>query len=222
LEFLKALAALSSDNGGGVHYGAVADRLNVSKWTGYDMMQELIADGLVRSSYSTASSGFRGRSQVLFEPTPAGLRLLAESDSADPPVADQTWRETMVSILDRAKAAAKSGSDPRDLLNHSDDKTPLAFCAGMLAFLIVEFRRRGLSLTVIEALLGAGIEAGSMLSLLIGLLTGELLVRGALKVISNPSQRITRFAEEVSKMGDQTKALLAEFVRSVIDVTVTA
>ncbi len=222
LEFLRALSTISSENGGQVHYEAIAARVKVSKWTAYDMMQELMADGLVRSSYSTAFSGFRGRSQVLFEPTSAGLKALHDVGTPDTPPSDYGWRETALSILERAKAALKSGSDSRDLLVDLEDQSPLSFCVAMLAVLIVEFRRRGLSLAVLEALLEAGIEAGNMLSLLIGILTGELLVKGAPRMVSNLDQRLWRFAEEISKMGDYAKGLLADFARTVIKTGVTA
>ena len=222
LEFLRALSIISSENGGQVHYEAVAARLKVSKWTAYDMMRELMTDGLVRSSYSTASSGFRGRSQVLFEPTSAGLKLLHDTGTPDASSVDYGWRETALSILERAKAALKSGSDSRDLLVDLEDQSPLSFCAAMLAVLIVEFRRRGLSFVVLEALLEAGIEAGNLLSLLIGILTGELLVKGALRMVSDLDERLRRFAEEISKMGDCAKGLLADFARTVIRIGVTA
>ncbi len=59
-----------------MHYVQVAQRLSVSKWTAYDMMQRLVKDGFVRASYAVGTPGVRGRSQVLFEPTGSGLNLL--------------------------------------------------------------------------------------------------------------------------------------------------
>ena len=41
-QFLEALARLVEEGGGPVHYGDVADSLDVSKWTAYDMMLSLI------------------------------------------------------------------------------------------------------------------------------------------------------------------------------------
>jgi len=149
----------------------VASRLGVSKWTGYDMMQELLSDGLVRASYSTASSGFRGRSQVLFEPTQEGLELLqldagagvdgtvgtsARADSAD---VQGEWGETSESLLRRARAALESKSDLKSILAGFRDASPLSFCAALLAVLVVESRRSGLSLLTAEAVLEAGAEA---------------------------------------------------------------
>lgn len=222
LEFLRVLSDLSSAVGGQVHYEAVAARLKVSKWTAYDMMQELMSDGLVRSSYSTASSGFHGRSQVLFEPTPDGLQILG--DAGGPSGArdsDYSRREAMLSTLDRVRAALRSGSDPGDILTDLDDRSPLSFCAGMLAVLIVEFKRRGLSLVAVEPLLDLGPEAGSVLPLLIGVLTGELVVKGALPMISNLNERLGRFAREFSLMEEHAKGMLMDFARTVIEVGAT-
>ena len=44
-QFLETLARLVEESGGPVHYGDVADSLDVSKWTAYDMMRELVDQG---------------------------------------------------------------------------------------------------------------------------------------------------------------------------------
>ena len=230
LEFLRALREITASSGAPVHYAEVASRLGVSKWTGYDMMQELLSDGLVRASYSTASSGFRGRSQVLFEPTQEGLELLqldagagvdgtvgtsARADSAD---VQGEWGETSESLLRRARAALESKSDLKSILAGFRDASPLSFCAALLAVLVVESRRSGLSLLTAEAVLEAGAEPGVALAVLVGVLAGELLVRGAFKAIQDGDRQIKRFVEETARMEDHAKGLLADFARSVISL----
>jgi len=91
LEFLEALADLVNQKGSPVHYIDVSEKMNVSKWTAYDMMRELADDGLVEASYSLSPTGSPGRSQVLFSPTERGYSLvgLGREQSRDPQLPDQ-------------------------------------------------------------------------------------------------------------------------------------
>lgn len=218
LEFLEVLSDIVEETGEPVHYDRVGERLRVSKWTAYDMLQELMSDGLARASYSTSDSAFRGRSQVLFEPTAAGLALLNEMRRRDEPPSDDGSQETLASVLERARAAVESKSDLKGILSSLQDAPPLVFCASLLAVLIIEFKRRGLSLATVEAVLAGGIEIGAALPILIGIIAGELLVKGALKKVWNVDRQIERFMEEIQRMEEGTKSILAEFARGVMSL----
>jgi energy-coupling factor transport system substrate-specific component len=215
IEFLKALSAIAAESGAPVHYGEVADRMGVSKWTAYDMMRQLMADNLVRASYSTSASAFRGRSQVLFEPTATGIDVLREAGTVAT-LSAKHWQEELASILSKVIAALESKTDLETALSDFEDASPLVHCVALLGFLIVEFKRRGLSLRTLEAIIGAGVEAGTTLFILIGILAGELLVKGAARVMHDMDAQIQKFSEEISRMGDNGRRLLAEFARTVV------
>lgn len=44
-EFLETLVDLVNQKGAPVHYIDVSEKMNVSKWTAYDMMRQLAEDG---------------------------------------------------------------------------------------------------------------------------------------------------------------------------------
>ena len=54
-EFLVATVQLFHDKGSPVHYCDVAQELNVSKWTAYDVMKSMETQGLIKSVYSVSS-----------------------------------------------------------------------------------------------------------------------------------------------------------------------
>jgi hypothetical protein len=188
----------------------------VSKWTAYDMLKELTSDGLVRSSYSTSKSAFRGRSQVLFEPTASGLALLGEMANTETDTRHRNAESGYASVLERAKAAAEPKPDLHEFLAGLKDASPLAFCASLIGALVGEFKRRGLGMATVEAVLAGGVEVGTALPLVIGVMAGALLVKGALKKTWNVDRLIARFAEEVQRMEEGTKGILVEFAQSVM------
>ncbi len=51
-----------------IHYTTVAEQLNLSKYTAYDMLRLLEEKGYVESVYETRGEG-PGRASVLFQPT---------------------------------------------------------------------------------------------------------------------------------------------------------
>ena len=231
MDFLEVLRDLVSKTGQPVHYDRVGERLKVSKWTAYDMLNELMSDGLVRASYSTSESASRGRSQVLFEPTPSGLAVLNETANranetgnkqaeaatgTNRVSATQDDRIKLASILERARALAESKSDLQEILAGLQDASPLVFCASLIAALVAEFKRRGLSLAMVEAVLSGGVEVETALPVLIGVMAGGLLVKGALKKVWNIDRLIARFAEEIQRMEESTKGMLAEFAQRVM------
>jgi energy-coupling factor transport system substrate-specific component len=216
LEFLKALFEATCSSGGPVHYTAVADRLGVSKWTVYDMMRELQDDGLVSTSYSTEFSRFKGRSQVLFDVSRQGLKLLR---SFETPVdfTDVDWKREEAMLLNKVDKAIKNNTDLKSLIAPYKEASPLAFCAALLAFLIVECKRRGHRLLALQTILEIGGDPNLTLILFLGALSGTLLGRNAFKSSVDLHSLIKRFTDEVSDMTDSRKGFLASFASLIIN-----
>ncbi|HHW18938.1 MAG TPA: hypothetical protein GXX30_08580 [Firmicutes bacterium] len=213
-EFLKVLGHLAKESGAPVHYADVASRLSVSKWTAYDMLRELVKDGLVKVSYSTASTGLRGRSQVLFEPTRKGLDLLGSSESGMSKW--DNWHEVSNHIISRVSKALADGTEGHSILEELQDMSPLAYCAGLLAILIIEFKKRQLDLSILQGILYASTESSVALSVLIGLLAGGLLVKGAFKIIPGLDTLVEKLSREVSQLEDGNRIRLLDFAKRVL------
>lgn len=223
LEFLRCVADLSREAGGPVHYADVARKLAVSKWTAYDMLRELAAKALVRMSYTTSSQGLRGRSQVVFQPTDRGIALLemlhtnapdSHHDVVDACADD--WPEVSSSLLSQVPSALEQGVGKMRILEAIDSLSPLSFCAAVLFALIVEFKRWEMDIALLEGILFAGTEGGSILPLATGMLAGALLVKDAVKFIPGFENLVKRFSDEVWRLSERNRNTLVDFAKKVV------
>jgi len=171
-EFLTALVELVEASGGPVHYSDVAREMKVSKWTAYDMMQELIAQNLAEIHYSVSPQGTPGRSQVLFAPTKAGLGIIksqeekafrarwnsqAETSQAQgpepapdlvlAPSQGDDLRAFFDERLERLRSELTSRKKDlaglfREMAGEKANRTPLQFCADVLLGIALELKIR--------------------------------------------------------------------------------
>lgn len=222
-EFLEALADLVVEQGTPVHYGDVAERVSVSKWTAYDMMQELVEDGLVETSYSVNRTGLPGRSLVLFEPTKPGFDLVnskkLDSASPEPPAcSEDDWQQVTKDLLSQITSSFhKEVDQPFDFNKEKYKSSPVAYCAALLSFLFIQAKKKGLDLVALKGILEIGSENGMTLSLFTGLLLGGLLVQGARKVLPDIENLIFSFSQHAERLEDSSKDMLLEFAQEVVN-----
>jgi len=213
-QFLQTLSHITKERKKPAHYVEVAKRLSVSKWTAYDMMWELAKDGLVKVSYATTPMCCRGRSQVLFEPTEKGLNLLSSRDTATSN--EDNWPQVAKNLLSRVKKVLSEGRDVTHLLNNLQHTSRLAYCAALLAVLIIEFKKKELDFGLLQGILYASSKNEVTLALSVGLLAGSLLVKDAFKIIPGLNTKIQRFFKEVSQLEDSHKTNLIDFAKKVV------
>jgi len=80
--FIICLLDLYRMTGGPIHYSTLAERVGVSPFTAYDMLQILKEKGFVTSSYRLEQEGKTvGRSEVVFSPTQLAYKRFAELDT---------------------------------------------------------------------------------------------------------------------------------------------
>jgi len=228
LELLEALADLVNQKGSPVHYIDVSEKMNVSKWTAYDMMRELADDGLVEASYSLSPTGSPGRSQVLFSPPERGYSLVesGREQSRDPQLPDQwddEWQYLKDDLLEQIHMASnKETSHLLDLLKGKYSSSPLAYCAAFLGFLIIESKRRGLDLVALSGILEIGMEKGMTLPMFTGLLIGGLLVREARKILPDIENLIHAFSHQLQHLEQSSEDMLLEFAQAIVNNGVLA
>ncbi len=222
-EFLETLAYLVSEQRTPVHYGDVAERLSVSKWTAYDMMQELVENGLVETSYSVNRTGLPGRSLVLFEPTKPGLDLVNSKRQHSalpetPACIEDDWKQVTKDLLSQiAGTLHKEADQPFDFNKEKYESSPVAYCAALLSFLFIQAKKKGLDLVALKGILEISSESGMTLSLFTGLLLGGLLVQGARKVLPDIENLIFSFSQHAERLEDSSKNMLLEFAQEVVN-----
>ncbi len=77
-EFLETVVDIYKETGESVSYRDVADRMGVSKWTAYDIIQELNRKGFLKVEYRLRSGP--GRSEVRFIPKDASMERVGAKE----------------------------------------------------------------------------------------------------------------------------------------------
>ncbi|MGI6621251.1 MAG: hypothetical protein ACOX35_07440 [Bacillota bacterium] len=224
-EFLETLVDLVNQKGAPVHYIDVSEKMNVSKWTAYDMMRQLAEDGLVETSYSLNPSGSPGRSLVMFSPTRKGLSVVEahrvenlypqQSDQATQ--GDDEWQRAKDDLLNQIHMASeKEVAHSIDLTKDKYDSSPLAYCAALISLLIIEAQRKGLDLVALSGILEIDADKRMTLPLFTGLLIGSLLVRGARKLLPDLENLMHSFSHQVEQLEQANEDRLLEFIQTIV------
>ncbi|MGQ9682968.1 MAG: hypothetical protein ACUVX9_10555 [Anaerolineae bacterium] len=211
-QFYDALRALCSASGRSTHYSSVAQLLAVSPSSAYDMLKTLERKGAVRSEYvlDGATPG-PGRSAIRFYPHEPG-RDIAFPNPQD----DTDWQQTRQGLLQRLVGAGEGdvGEVLSDMLNRlSDAATPLAYCIGVVAALLMnlracspEFPQRQLRLLG-QLLVNSEVSLGTLAGLSIGASLSRL--RGS-PLLDALIQSARRLETHVSALGADSRRRLAE------------
>jgi len=144
-EFLKILIDLYKQKASPIHYSEVAQKLGVSKWTAYDMLQLLRREGLLEVEYLIPeSNNYRwkrlGRSTITFFPTKKGYTISNLPERKLP---------TKIAELNKLKnniiqkfEEIKGKFNLKDLFKEAlQSKSPLIFCACVLLILILLIKK---------------------------------------------------------------------------------
>lgn len=140
-EFLKVLIDLYQQKGSSIHYSEVAQKLGVSKWTAYDILQLLQKEGLIEVEYilpepDSYKWSKLGRSTITFYPIKKGYDILAlpKQKISSNITEFKRLKKEITQKFDEFKGKLNI----RDLLKEAlQSKSPLIFCACVLLILIL-------------------------------------------------------------------------------------
>ncbi|HEY67871.1 MAG: hypothetical protein DRI79_06490 [Chloroflexi bacterium] len=218
--FLSRLLDLYREAEAPVHYADVAQALEVSPVTAYEMLRLLEDKGLVRSE-TVRPQGHKGRSIVVFSPTERATALLSELTGGT--LSDQEWEEAKASILKALEAGR--GTDYQGLLNElllriPERKSPLLFAADMITATILvfyELRDTAAAKRLFPYLRWFGPPGWAALYSLVGFSLALSLVekanRRATSLLLSYSQQ---FREHLDNLTGGEKARLSDFVYEVL------
>nr|WP_275901090.1 Lrp/AsnC family transcriptional regulator [Paenibacillus periandrae] len=141
MQFLQKLMDLYQKTNLPIHYETLAQTLEVSKWTAYDMLKEIEKLGYLSRSYQVNSKE-TGRSQVLYVPTAKASQLFEQNLSEDfDPI---EWKATVAKInklLSRLKGSAQTEAIQLMLEETSKVSSRLDFCAYIIGLLLMFLRK---------------------------------------------------------------------------------
>ena len=205
-EFLETLAVLVQENGGPVHYGDVAERLEVSKWTAYAMMRELASDGYVETSYLANRQGEPGRSVVLFEPTRKGVDL----------VRSQAVKENSFSEGDLDIIASDLMSGVTEESMQKTSSSLISYCAALITILLIEVTKTGFDVGMLKDVLETSSQNSTSVSLFVGLLLGILLVQGARKIRPDLEKVVEILCTQIETLEESDEDKILEFAQAIV------
>lgn len=235
-EFLQTLIDLYQQKGSPIHYSEVAQKIGVSKWTAYDMLQLLRREGLLEVEYLIPESdnykwGKLGRSTITFFPTKKGYTV------SNLP---QRKLSTKAAELNKLKkeiiqkfGEIKGKFNLKDLFKEAlQTKSPLIFCACVLLILILLIKKITEGITEIK-LLSQVIppEATSTyielaLIVFVGMCFGVLTkyINNIPKYITGPNNNLDEYADYiqtynqyVSHMDKEEQSSLLDFLKKTLD-----
>jgi len=144
-EFLKVLIDLYRQKSSPIHYSEVAQKMGVSKWTAYDMLQLLRKEGLLEVEYLIPeSNNYRwerlGRSTITFFPTKKGYTVsnLPERKLSTKAAELNKLKKEIIQKFEEIKGKFNL----KDLFKEAlQTKSPLIFCACVLLILILLIKK---------------------------------------------------------------------------------
>ena len=210
-----------------LHYTAVAQQLEVSKITAYDMLRLLEERGLVQSEYVLRGKGQgAGRSSIVFRPTPQADALFAEL--AGKALGQGEWEAVKTRILEALQAGKEKGY--QDLLEEilarlPQRQSPVLYAAEMITAIILSLQqlREGTSATGLpDKLRSLGLPGEAGLRALAGLALGLSFVkRMNRRLISLLLSYTGRYQEILSRLSTENLQRLSNFAGEVMKIVET-
>ena len=144
-EFLQSLIDLYQEKGSPIHYSEVAQKLGVSKWTAYDMLQLLRKEDLLEAEYKIPESDSYkwsklGRSTITFYPTKKGYDIFSPTkQKISTNIAElKKIKKEITQKFDELKGKLNIKNLFKEALQ---SKSPLIFCACLLLILILLIKK---------------------------------------------------------------------------------
>jgi len=144
-EFLKILINLYQEKASPIHYSEVAQKIGVSKWTAYDMLQLLSKEGFLEVEYQIPESDHHrweklGRSTVTFFPTKKGYAI-SNLSQRNLPIKTAELNKLKKEIIQKFEEI-KGKFNLKELFKEVlQTKSPLIFCACILLILILLIKK---------------------------------------------------------------------------------
>jgi len=235
-EFLQSLIDLYQQKDTPIHYSEVAQKIGVSKWTAYDMLQLLHKEGFLEVEYLIPESdnykwGKLGRSTITFFPTKKGYIV------SNLPQRKLYTKATELNKL-KKEIIQKFGEIKgkfhlKDLFKEAlQTKSPLIFCACVLLVLILLIKKITEGIAEIQLLsqvipthaTNAYIELA--LTLFVGMCFGILTkyTNNIPKYVTGPNNNLDEYIDYiqtynqcVSQMDKDEQKSLLDFLKETLD-----
>lgn len=194
-EFLQAVEDLHRKTGEPVHYEDVGRRLDVSKWTAYDMVKDLVKAGFLKAEYQRLPSA--GRSRMTVVPVSMG----------------QEWQQNLKGILEiMQEIKDKNPKTSIEILSQKMGGQPKGiFCAYVIVMSLLVLRSVTSSKKILE-LLASGLCPQVILATLGGMIIGHFLKSKSDGLKKALISYLPKYQQYISEATDEERKQLVEFL----------
>jgi len=235
-EFLKILINLYQEKASPIHYSEVAQKIGVSKWTAYDMLQLLSKEGFLEVEYQIPESDHHrweklGRSTVTFFPTKKGYAI-SNLSQRNLPIKTAELNKLKKEIIQKFEEI-KGKFNLKELFKEVlQTKSPLIFCACILLILILLIKKITQGIAEIE-LLSQVIPPNATntyielaLTVFVGICFGVLTkyINNIPKYVTGPVNNLDEYIgyiqtynQYVSQMNNDEQKSLLDFLKETLD-----
>ncbi len=219
-QFYEALIALCRAAGRSIHYTELAQTLGVSPFTSYDMLKVLAGKGVAASEYVLEpGTSAPGRSAIMFYPLSESALVHRTASGTE----EAEWPRVRQKLLRRLREVRDT--NVRDVLSDilgrlSDYGSPLSYCSGVVAALLVNLRVSGREffdrqqLPALRTLVSGGeVGLGTLAGLSIGSSLARLPQTPSLEPLLSSARR---FQVCLSTLSAESRQRLADFLREAL------
>lgn len=214
-EFLEAVVDLGAGQRG-VHYTEVAERLGVSKWTAYDILNTMTRQGYLSVEREERGSELGvGRTRVLFWLTPQGMKAAERR----PFEGEEVWesaKRKLHAFVDDSRAKGTGEILYEVIKELGNIYNPLVFCAYLIVVALLGYR------VIFQGSAQDSLLASYLLSLLaapqaavvafVGSLVALILSSSKQQEVScNWMHYLRQYEAEVRNLDPQTQHVLSDF-----------
>lgn len=221
-DFLNQFLDLYREGQRPLHYSTIAEHLGVSPMTAYDMLRLLEERGLVTSEYVLPEGGGRGRSNVVFSPTPRARQVMAE-------LAGEAWdREEWGAVKAHILQALREGkgTDYQDLLEEillrlPERRSPMLYAMEMITAVLLSLHqlKEAKAGDLSERLEALGLPGEVGLQALAGLTMGLTFAERANRRITSLLLSYSRkYQDHLARLSGDNKRRLSEFTQEVMRI----
>lgn len=220
--FLQKLSELCRENEGPVHYSLVAEKLNVNRFSAYDMLKLLERKGMVASEYVLdAEQSGPGRSMIVFYPT----RKAAHALYAPREKLEENWQQIKEKILQKLGEAR--ATNYREMLNDflarmPEGKSPLVYCAETIAALLLNLnnvQEKASELNPFGTLISLGPTGEVALGTLAGLSVGTLFTEQENVSLVEKLLACTKsYQNHLRALSEESKSALSDFLQEALAI----
>lgn len=206
IDFIKTLINLYERHKKPVHYVDVANTMGISKWTAYDVLNDLEKLGYVKREYYINDDKVLGRSILVYTPDNSAYELINKNCT-------QEWNAMKELLINIIKKNDESKVIDNFLNENKDALKPLKFCAYVLTTLLLKIKT--LDVATLDNVKNSVLMIGSETSVIffVGIVIG-ILINYHLK---NESQKILDkinvFHQYVKELSSGDKILLTNFLK---------